>query len=333
MADQSYRAYVVEETQDNTYKTNIKENSINDLPEADVLIKVQYSSLNYKDALSATGNKGVTRKFPHTPGIDSAGIVEQSSDSRFAAGQEVIVHGYDLGCNTWGGYGEYIRVPSDWVVTLPQGLSLRESMIYGTAGYTAAYSIERLQQFGVTAEKGEVLVTGATGGVGSVAVGILSKIGYQVVASTGKTDQVQFLLDLGAKEVISREDSLDQSGRPLLKGRWTGVVDTVGGEILATAIKSTVPRGVVTCCGNVASADLPINVYPFILRGVCLVGIDSQDSPMSQRQNIWNKLAKDWKLDHLEQVATEITLQDLDRNIELILQGKQKGRILVNLQK
>jgi len=333
MTDQFYRAYVVDETQDNTYKTNIKENSINDLPEGDVLVKVHYSSLNYKDALSATGNKGVTRQFPHTPGIDSAGIIVESSDGRFTAGQEVIVHGYDLGCNTWGGYGEYIRVPADWVVTLPEGLSLRESMIYGTAGYTAAYSVQRLEEFGVTTEKGEVLVTGATGGVGSVAVGILAKIGYEVVASTGKTDQAQFLLDLGAKEVISREDSQDQSGRPLLKGRWAGAVDTVGGEILATAIKSTIPRGVVTCCGNVASAELPINVYPFILRGVSLVGIDSQDSPMSQRQKIWNKIATEWKLDHLEQLTTEITVQELDRNIELILQGKQKGRILVNILK
>ena len=331
--NKTYRAYVVEHIDEKSFERNIKEVAVDDLPEGDVLIKVQHSSLNYKDALSATGNKGVTRKFPHTPGIDSAGIVEESSDSRFTSGQEVIVHGYDLGCNTRGGHGEYIRVPADWVVTLPKGLSLRESMIYGTAGYTAAYSVQRLQEFRVVPENGEVLVTGATGGVGSVAVGILSKIGYQVVASTGKTDQTQFLLDLGAKEVISREGSQDQSGRPLLKGRWAGVVDTVGGEILATAIKSTIPRGVVTCCGNVASAELPINVYPFILRGVSLVGIDSQNSPMPQRQNIWNRIATDWKLDHLEQLTTEITLQELDRNIELILQGKQKGRILVNLHK
>ena len=331
--NKTYRAYVVEHIDEKSFERNIKEVAVDDLPEGDVLIKVQHSSLNYKDALSATGNKGVTRKFPHTPGIDSAGIVEESSDSRFTSGQEVIVHGYDLGCNTWGGYGEYIRVPAGWVVTLPKGLSLRESMIYGTAGYTAAYSVQRLQEFGVTPEKGEVLVTGATGGVGSVAVGILAKIGYQVVASTGKTDQTQFLLDLGAKEVISREDSQDQSGRPLLKGRWAGVVDTVGGEILATAIKSTIPRGVVTCCGNVASAELPINVYPFILRGVSLVGIDSQDSPMSQRQCIWDRIATDWKLDHLEQLTTEIKLKELERNIELILEGKQKGRILVNLEK
>lgn len=331
MSNQVYRAYVVEEAGEKVFDRNIKERSISDLPEGDVLIQVQYSSLNYKDALSATGNPGVTRKFPHTPGVDASGIVEETKDDRFSVGQEVIVHGYDLGCNTWGGFGEYIRVPGDWVVTLPDGLSMRESMIYGTAGYTAAYSVERLEQLGVNPDSGEVLVTGATGGVGSVAVAILSKMGFQVVASTGKMDQQQFLLDLGAKEVISREDSQDDSGRPLLKSRWAGVVDTVGGEILATAIKSTNPRGTVTCCGNVASAELPINVYPFILRGVSLVGIDSQDSPMVQRQNIWNRIASDWKVEQLEQLTNEITLEDLDSNIELILQGKQKGRVLVKL--
>lgn len=331
MSNQTYRAYVVEEAGEKVFDRNIKERSISDLPEGDVLIKVHYSSLNYKDALSATGNRGVTRKFPHTPGVDASGVVEESKDDRFSVGQQVIVHGYDLGCNTWGGFGEYIRVPANWVVTLPKGLSMRESMIYGTAGYTAAYSVLKLEEYGLTPEAGEVLVTGATGGVGSVAVAILAKIGYQVVASTGKTDQEQFLLNIGAKEVMSREDSQDQSGKPLLRSRWAGVVDTVGGEILATAIKSTNPHGVVTCCGNVASADLPINVYPFILRGVSLVGIDSQDSAMELRQQIWNRMSTDWKVDQLEQLTTEITLEELDSNIELILQGKQKGRVLVNL--
>ncbi len=189
----------------------------------------------------------------------------------------------------------------------------------------------KLEEFGLKPEKGEVLVTGATGGVGSVAVAILAKAGYHVVASTGKTDQAQFLTDLGAKEIISREDSVDDSGRPLLKARWAGVVDTVGGEILATAIKSTNPRGVVTCCGNVASAELPINVYPFILRGVALVGIDSQDSPMDQRLSIWKRMASDWKIDSIEDLTTEITLGELDSNIDLILRGGQKGRVLVNL--
>jgi len=331
MSDKTFKAYVVEETEKNVFVRNIKSKTVSDLPQGEVLVKVHYSSLNYKDALSATGNRGVTKNFPHTPGVDACGVVEESGDDRFSVGEEVIVHAYDLGCNTSGGFGEYIRVPADWVVRLPQGLSLRESMVYGTAGYTAAYSVLRLQEFGVNPDMGEILVTGATGGVGSVAVGILAKAGYQVVASTGKTDQEQFLLNLGAKEVISREDSKDESGRPLLKGRWAGVIDTVGGEILATAIKSTKKLGVVTCCGNVASAELPINVYPFILRGVSLVGIDSQDCPMKLRQQIWGRISSEWKLDQLEQLTTEITLSELDSNIELILQGKQKGRVLVSL--
>ena len=333
MSNQTFTAYVVDQVEKGVFERNIKERTMDDLPEGEVVVRVHYSSLNYKDALSATGNPGVTRNFPHSPGVDASGIVEDSSDDRFTPGQEVIVHGYDLGCNTSGGYSQYIRVPADWIVPLPEGLSLRDSMIFGTAGYTAAYSVLRLEEFGITPEKGEVLVTGATGGVGSLAVAILAKSGYDVVASTGKTDQAQFLIDLGAKEVISREDAADDSGRPLLKGRWAGVVDTVGGEILATAIKSTNPRGVVTCCGNVASANLPINVYPFILRGVSLVGIDSQDSPMEQRQQIWQRMATDWKIDTLENLTTEITLQELDSNIDLILKGGQKGRVLVNLTK
>jgi putative YhdH/YhfP family quinone oxidoreductase len=333
MSNQTFKAYVVDETQEKVFVSNIKSRTVSELPQGEVLVKVHYSSLNYKDALSATGNKGVTKNFPHTPGVDASGVVEESSDDRFSIGQEVIVHGYDLGCNTSGGFGEYIRVPADWVVTLPENLSLRESMVYGTAGYTAAYSVLRLQEFGVKPDMGEILVTGATGGVGSVAVAILAKSGYQVVAATGKADQEQYLLNLGAKEVISREDSKDESGRPLLRGRWAGAVDTVGGEILATAIKSTNPRGVVTCCGNVASADLPINVYPFILRGVSLVGIDSQDSPMNLRQQIWDRISSEWKLDQLELLSTEISLEELDSHIELILEGKQKGRVVINLSK
>jgi len=331
MSDKTFKAYVVEETEGGKFTRSIKDRSTADLPKGDVLVRVHYSSLNYKDALSASGNKGVTRNFPHTPGIDASGVVEESGAEGINSGDEVIVHAYDLGCNTSGGYGEYIRVPSPWVVKLPDGLSLKQSMVFGTAGYTAAQSVMKLEEYGVTPDKGEVLVTGATGGVGCVAVGILAKCGYQVVASTGKTDQAGFLKDLGAKEVISREDAKDESGRPLLRGRWAGVVDTVGGEILATAIKSSNPYGVVTCCGNVASADLPINVYPFILRGVSLVGIDSQDAPMNVRKKIWEKMATDWKLSQFELITKEISLDGLDAEIELILQGKQKGRVLVNL--
>jgi acrylyl-CoA reductase (NADPH) len=333
MSGMVFRALVVEEIGENKFARTIKERTINDLPAGDVLIRVHYSSLNYKDALSASGNKGVTKNYPHTPGIDASGIVEESGSDDLKPGDEVLVTGYDLGANTSGGYGEYIRVPSDWVVKLPKGLSLRESMVYGTAGFTAALSVYKIAEHGVNPAMGEVLVTGATGGVGSMAAGILAKSGYHVVASTGKSDQKQYLTDLGVKEVIGREDVKDSSGRPLLKARWAGVVDTVGGEILATAIKSAKQHGVVTCCGNVASADLPINVYPFILRGVSLIGIDSAYCPMDIRKKVWDKIADEWKIENLDIVSTEVSLGGLDKHIELILQGKGKGRVVVNLSK
>jgi len=332
MSDKKFRALVVEEGEGGEFTRSIKERSVADLPEGEVLIRVDYSSLNFKDALSATGNRGVTKSFPHTPGIDAAGVVEESSSPQIKPGEEVLVTGYDLGANTAGGYGEYIRVPAGWVVSLPQGLSARESMIYGTAGFTAALSVYKMEEYGVTPDMGEVLVTGATGGVGSVACAILAKSGYSVVASTGKADQREFLTGLGVKEVISREESADTSGRPLLKGRWAGAVDTVGGEILATAIKSAKQHGVVTCCGNVASGELPINVYPFILRGVSLVGIDSAYCPMDTRRKVWTKLAGDWKID-LDSLATEVGLDGLDEQMGLILRGGLRGRVVVNLRK
>ena len=332
MSDKKFRALVVEEGEGGKFTRSIKERTVSDLSEGEVLIRVHYSSLNFKDALSATGNKGVTKNYPHTPGIDAAGVVEESSSPQVKPGEEVLVTGYDLGANTDGGYGEYVRVPAGWVVGLPDGLSTRESMIYGTAGFTAALSVYKMEEYGTTPDMGEVLVTGATGGVGSVACAILAKAGYSVVASTGKTDQKEFLTGLGVKEIISRADSADSSGRPLLKGRWAGAVDTVGGEILATAIKSAKQHGVITCCGNVASGELPINVYPFILRGVSLVGIDSAYCPMDARRKVWSKLAGEWKID-LDGIATEVTLSGLDEQIDLILKGGQKGRVVVNLQK
>ena len=253
----------------------IGQKEFSDLPAGELLIEVKYSSLNYKDALSASGNKGVTRKFPHTPGIDAAGVVATSSTSQFGAGDQVIVTGFDLGMNTAGGFGQYISVPASWAVKVPQGMTLKESMAYGTAGLTAALCVMRLMAFGLTKDSGEVLVTGATGGVGSVAVGILAKLGFNVVAATGKTDEKDFLTQLGAKAIISRDEANDTSGRPLQKGRWAGVVDAVGGNILATAIKSAKYGGLVAACGNAMSADLAVSVYPFILRGVSLLGVDS----------------------------------------------------------
>jgi len=325
----SYKALIVEEPEKNKFIRQIKTANINDLPDGDVLIRVQYSSLNYKDALSATGNRGVTRQYPHTPGIDAAGIVEESTIETIKKGEKVIVTSYDLGMNTKGGFGQYIRVPGEWVVKLPEGLDLKQSMIFGTAGFTAGMSIFKLSQT-IRPEHGNILVTGATGGVGSLAAGILSHIGYSVTAVSGKSDTT-LLNNLGVKTVIARDDFLENTKSPILKEQWAGVIDTVGGNILATAIKSTKQDGIVTCCGNVASPDLPINVFPFILRGISLLGIDSQHCPMEFRLKVWEKLSRDWKFDYLENIYDEIFLDQLNDKIEHILKGELKGRTLVNL--
>ncbi len=331
MSSQSFKAMVVSKTEDGEFTREITTRPIDSLPEGGVLLNVKYSSLNYKDALSAVGNRGVTRNYPHTPGVDAAGIVEHSESEEFQPGDKVIVHGYDLGMDTSGGFGQYVRVPADWVVNLPAGLDLKESMMYGTAGFTAAQSVLRIVEGGVRPEDGKILVTGATGGVGSMAVAVLAKAGYSVTASTGKTGQGEFLGDLGAEEIIGREDLTDPSGRLLLKGQWAGVVDTVGGEMLATAIKSTRQRGVVTTCGNVASHELNTNVYPFILRGVTLAGIDSASCPMKRRRLVWEKMSAEWKLDILEQMCRTVSLEDLDPEIDVILRGGQVGRVVVDL--
>lgn len=328
---QSFKAMVVTETAEKKFLREVTHKSLTDLPAGELLIEVKYSSLNYKDALSASGNKGVTRKYPHTPGIDAAGIVTESANAKFAPGDQVIVTGFDLGMNTSGGFGQYIRVPASWAVQLPEKLSLKESMIYGTAGFTAALAVLKMQQHGLAKEQGEVLVTGATGGVGSLAVSLLAKSGFHVVAATGKTGEKDFLIHLGAREIISREDAGDSSGRPLLKGRWAGVVDAVGGNILATAIKSAKPHGVVACCGNVASADVSLTVYPFILRGISLLGIDSVECPMDTRLLIWKKISQEWKLDLSHGLFSECPLEELDSKIDLILAGKIRGRVVVTL--
>jgi acrylyl-CoA reductase (NADPH) len=328
---QNFSAMIVEESEPRTFIREIRSRSIDDLPAGDLLVKVHYSSLNYKDALSATGRPGVTRHYPHTPGIDAAGVVIESADKAFAHGDSVIVTGYDLGMETDGGYGQYIRIPSYWAVPLPPGLSLRESMILGTAGFTAGLSVLKLQQNGLQPDDGDVLVTGATGGVGSIAVAILSRAGYRVVAATGKAAESDYLRGLGAAEVIDREDVQAGAERPLMKERWAGVVDVVGGEMLAAAIKSTRYGGTVTCCGLVGSADLAVNVFPFILRGVSLLGIDSAQCPRQSRQAVWEKLAGEWKPAALEATASECTLQSLEEHIQRMLSGGARGRTLVNL--
>jgi putative YhdH/YhfP family quinone oxidoreductase len=295
------------------------------------VVRVDYSSLNYKDALSATGHPGVTRQFPHTPGIDAAGEVVSCAGTTFAPGDLVLVTGYDLGMETDGGYGRYIRIPATWAVPLPNGLTLRESMAIGTAGFTAALSVSKLEQAGVRPDHGDILVTGATGGVGSMAVAILSRAGYRVVASTGKSADEHFLRNLGAADVISRDDVTTGADRPMLRERWAGVVDAVGGETLAAAIKSTRYGGVVTCCGLVASADLVMNVYPFILRGVSLIGIDSVQCPADVRRTVWARLAGPWKPGQLDAMVTETSLEGLEPFIQSILKGELRGRVVVTL--
>ena len=328
----TFRALVVSQTDEKTFTREITERSISDLPEGEVLIRVHFSSLNYKDGLSCIGNPGVTRNYPHTPGIDASGKVTESSDSRFKEGDSVIVTGYDLGMNTSGGFGEYIRVPADWVVPLPEGMTFKEASIYGVAGFTAALSVDALQKYGVNPEQGEIVVTGSTGGVGSVSVALLSLLGYTVVASTGKKEESEFLQRLGASEIISREEVNDESKKPLLRERWAGAVDTVGGTTLAALLKAAKRGGAVAATGLVASSELSTTVFPFILRGVSLLGIDSGFTPTKLRLEIWNKLAGIWKIPQLEQLTIDCTLEELDPEIDKILAGGQRGRVVVNLQ-
>ncbi len=331
MSGKTFKAMIITEEKDNRFLMQIGEKSVDELPPGDVLVRVKYSSINYKDVLSCIGNRGVTKKYPHTPGIDAAGVVEESQSDLVKPGDEVIVTSYDLGMNTSGGFGQYIRVPASWVVKKPATLSLRESMIYGTAGFTAALSVYRLIDYQIGPDRGKILVSGATGGVGSIATAILAKSGYQVVAVNGVVDEKEYLLGLGAKEVISIEEATDTSGRPLLKDLWAGGVDVLGGPILATTLKSTKYGGAVTACGNVGSSDLPLNVYPFILRGVTFIGIDSQNCPMPLRLKVWEKIASDWKLPHLDQMTTEIPLEEVSDRIDLIQDRKHKGRTVVKL--
>ena len=324
-----FKALIIKE-ENGKFTREISTKSLNDLPAGDVLIKVKYSSLNYKDALSATGNKGVTRKYPHTPGIDAAGIVEESVGNLFKEGDEVVVTGYDLGMNTFGGFAEYIRVPVEWIVKLPKGLSLKESMMLGTAGFTAGLSVCKLEQAGLD-KNGNIVVTGASGGVGSLAVTLLSKLGYNITASTRKKEKEDYLKNLGAKLIINSNELDDKTGKPLLNRRWKGAVDTVGGNILSTVFRSLDFGCSVASCGNVLSPEFNITVYPFILRGVNLLGINSAETPMELRKIIWQKLAGEWKINLLNELTTECSLEELNGKIDLILKGKITGRILLNL--
>ena len=311
---------------------SIIEKNIDDLPDGDILIKVSYSSLNYKDALSASGSPGVTKNYPHTPGIDAVGHVQESSDSAFKEGDVVIVTGYDLGMNTAGGFGQYIRVPAHWVIKLPNGLNEVEAMSLGTAGLTAGLSIQALEKYSSTTgfEGSKSIVTGSTGGVGSIAVMLLSKLGSEVTAITGKNTQKSFLENLGASEVISREELSEMTRLPMGKPIWDLGVDVVSGNTLSLLLSSLKPGGAVACSGLVGGPSFESSIFPFILRGNALLGIDSVEIPLSHKEEVWKNFALDWKLD-LSKLVKEVPLEGLENEINSILQGGQVGRVLVNL--
>ncbi|QST01318.1 acryloyl-CoA reductase [Pontibacillus sp. ALD_SL1] len=326
----TFRALLATKEQDQV-TTNVIERQESELPEGDVTIQVAYSSVNYKDGLATNHKAKVVQDYPIVPGIDLAGTVTSSNDERYKEGDEVIVTSYELGVSHDGGFSEYARVPADWVVPLPDGLSLREAMTFGTAGFTAALSVHRLEQNGLTPEDGPVLVSGATGGVGSMAVAMLSKKGYHVVASTGKESEHDYLRTIGATEIISREEVTPEKVRPLQSQKWAAAIDPVGGKPLASVLASVQYGGSVAVSGLTAGVEVPTTVMPFILRGVDLLGIDSVYCPMDMRKQVWDRLATDLKPDQMNEIENEITLDELPQSLTDILQNKVKGRTIVKM--
>jgi acrylyl-CoA reductase (NADPH) len=303
-----------------------------DLPDGDVTVRVDYSTINYKDALAITNKSPVVRKWPMVAGIDAAGVVEESAHPDWQPGDRVILNGWGAGEAHWGGLAQKARVKGDWLVRLPDGLTTRQAMAIGTAGYTAALCVMALDREGVRKEKGDVLVTGATGGVGSIAVALLAERGYRVVASTGKSGEVQYLKELGAAEIVDRV-SLSEPGKPLQKERWAGVVDSVGSHTLANACAQTMGEGVVTACGLAQGMDFPVTVAPFILRGVTLVGINSVTAPKERRERAWRILARELDAKKLESMITEISLGETIGRAADVLEGKIRGRHVVDVNR
>ena len=328
----TFRALEASETE-GKFSLKIVEKNVADLPEGDLLIKVDFSSLNYKDAMSASGMPGVTRNYPHTPGIDAVGKITESRVADFKEGDEVIVTGYDLGMNTSGGFGEYIRVPSDWAVHLPKGLTAKQSMSLGTAGLTAGLSIHALDSFreytGLKNTKS--VVSGATGGVGSISVMLLSKLGSEVTAVTGKNDQSDFLHTIGASSILSREELAETARKPIGKSLWDVGVDVASGEILSLLLTSLSPGGAIACSGLVGGPSFESSIFPFILRGNALIGIDSVEIPLKNKDHIWEHFAHDWVLEGLDKITKEVSLDNLEVEIESILSGNQVGRVLVKI--
>ncbi len=321
-----YKAYLVEEN-NGEFIGSVKELDVPDLEEGRLLIKVKYSSLNYKDALAATGAKGVVRSYPFVPGVDVAGEVIKSSSNDFIPGDEVIATGYKIGMAEFGGFGEIVHLPSEWVVKLPENLSLFNAMCHGTAGITAAECVNKIIKGGISNTL-PVLVSGATGGVGSIAVSLLSKLGYEVHAITGKPDENEMLTSMGATKIISRSDFMSEPLKPLDKASYSSAVDTVGGEMLAKMISMISNNGVVSCCGNVGGAMFTSSVFPFILRGVQLSGVDSAESPINLKKELWNLLANEWLID-LNNQTKIVNIQEIDNEIKKILDGGQIGRVVI----
>ena len=326
------KAFLVEKTGDKEFSADIKDVAIPKCGEDEIVIKVTYSSLNYKDALSSVGNPGVTRNFPHITGIDVAGTVYESTSTIFKVGERVLVTGYDMGMNTNGGHAEFVKIPASWVARIPDAITDKEIMTFGTAGLTAALSVNELLENGIKPESGSILVTGATGGVGSIAVSILSKIGFSVVAISGKAEKISYLKRIGADEVILRDTFNEEAKKPMMAEKYAGVVDTVGGEVLANALKYIKYDGVATCCGLTSSHELNTNVFPFILRGVRLIGIDSVECKLEKKQAAWEKIASKWKIDTLSNITNEITLNEVKDAYSLLLAGKAVGRYVVRIK-
>jgi len=326
----SFRAFVVNKTAEQ-FTAQAQALTKDNLPPAEVLIHVAYSSVNYKDALACTPDGKIVRRYPFVPGIDLAGVVVESSDERFHAGEEVIATSYDLGVSHYGGFSEYARVRANWVVPLPRGLTLKEAMALGTAGFEAALAVHKLEKNGLTPQRGPVLVTGATGGVGSIAVNILAKLGHTVVASTGKQAEHAYLKELGASTILSREEVSAESNRPLEKELWAGSIDPVGGATLAYLIRTTKYGGSVAACGLTGGSTVNTTVFPFILRAVNLLGIDSVFCPMGLRRELWHRLASDLKPTKLNSISREVTLDELPQVTASLLSGGVRGRTIVRL--
>lgn len=325
------KALVVREHEDSSFSKSIEEKNIDTLPSNEVLIKVHYAALNFKDALSASGHKGITKKYPHTPGVDAAGTIVEDITGKFSIGESVICTSYDLGMNTAGAFAEYIRVPANWVVKLPESMSLEESMILGTAAYTAGLALYKMERCGQNPDMGEIVVTGASGGVGTMAIAILAKAGYNVIASSDKVDQYNFLQELGAHRCISRSEVNDQSGKPVLRSMWAGAIDNVGGNTLQTLLKACSKEGCVASIGLVDSPNLNLTVYPFILNGINLLGIDSAETKMETRQIIWNNLSNVWKPKNLDLAKKIVTLDEIPTYMDMMLKGKTSGRIVAKI--